>query len=121
MRLKQRSRVDFPQPEGPMMAVIWSSGIPSVTPFKTWCVPYQSERFSASTAAFEGPEVESRGAFFPRSTPGMMEWPPLGPPDADLVRTPMMKLYGPEAGSGVTAMLQLCYEKAAGAGSSNQK
>ena len=41
MRLKERSSVLLPQPEGPMMAVTLWSGTSSDTCLRAWCVPYQ--------------------------------------------------------------------------------
>ena len=39
MRLNVRSRVDLPQPEGPMKAVTFFSGISRLMPFKAWNLP----------------------------------------------------------------------------------
>src|SRR5258708_7431533 len=47
-RLKQRSKVDFPQPDGPMNAVTRFSSMPSETRLRARVGPYQSD--SASTS-----------------------------------------------------------------------
>ena len=39
MRLKTRSRVLLPQPDGPMIAVIRFSGMSKVTSFRAWDLP----------------------------------------------------------------------------------
>ena len=39
MRLRQRRSVDFPQPEGPMSAVTWRSGMSMLTSWTTWLSP----------------------------------------------------------------------------------
>src|SRR5204863_651082 len=44
--LKQRKSVDLPQPEGPMNAVIFFSGIFIVMSFRACDFPYQSDRLS---------------------------------------------------------------------------
>ena len=41
MRLKVRSSVDLPQPEGPMKAVARFLGISRLTPLSAWKSPYQ--------------------------------------------------------------------------------
>src|SRR5262245_44191709 len=51
IRLKQRRSVDFPHPEGPMIAVMRRSGMASETPSRARCVPYQSERLLVLIAA----------------------------------------------------------------------
>src|SRR6267154_900827 len=91
IRLKHRSRVDLPQPEGPMMAVISRSGMLRLTDFSTWFVPYQSERSSAATAIFESCLGGVGGGDAPRSMPGRvgrLERPRSG--SANFVRTPML-------------------------------
>ena len=47
-RLMQRRSVDLPQPEGPMKAVIWRSGISSEIAFRAIFLPYQRLRASIS-------------------------------------------------------------------------
>src|SRR5947209_20336036 len=42
MRLRQRTKVDLPQPEGPMMAVTWRAGISRVISWSAWVVPNQA-------------------------------------------------------------------------------
>ena len=42
MRLKQRRIVDFPQPEGPISAVISSAKISRSTERTAWTSPYQT-------------------------------------------------------------------------------
>src|SRR5882762_2353036 len=49
MRLRHRSRVDLPQPEGPMYAVTRCFGIDMETSFSASFSPYQSETCSIST------------------------------------------------------------------------
>jgi hypothetical protein len=39
MRLKQRRKVDLPQPEGPISAVTFLSYIGMLTPFSAWNDP----------------------------------------------------------------------------------
>ena len=39
MRLKVRSSVDLPQPDGPMKAVTLFSGISRLMPFSAWNLP----------------------------------------------------------------------------------
>ena len=41
MRLKVRSSVDLPQPDGPMKAVARFRGISRLTPLRAWKSPYQ--------------------------------------------------------------------------------
>ncbi len=41
MRLKLRSSVDLPQPDGPMKAVTWRSGMAMPMPNSTWWLPYE--------------------------------------------------------------------------------
>src|SRR5690349_4467146 len=43
MRLRQRSTVVFPHPDGPMKAVISCSWIVKDTPLTAWCAPYHTE------------------------------------------------------------------------------
>src|SRR5512137_2818663 len=50
MRLKQRRNVLLPQPDGPISAVTWCSGIARLMFLSAWFVPYQ--KFSLSTLAF---------------------------------------------------------------------
>ena len=50
IRLKQRSSVDFPQPEGPMKAVISRDGMSRVTSWITCFSPYWKRRFSTEMA-----------------------------------------------------------------------
>ncbi len=47
MRLKQRRKVLLPQPDGPISAVTWCSGITRLMFFSAWFVPYQKLSFSA--------------------------------------------------------------------------
>src|SRR6266566_4236925 len=59
MRLRQRSSVDFPHPDGPMIAVTDRPGISSVTSPTAWVAPYHAFRRSVriagvSTAAGSG-------------------------------------------------------------------
>src|SRR5687767_10601725 len=49
MRLRQRRRVDLPQPEGPMIAVTWRSGASNETPRTACVLPNQASRPSART------------------------------------------------------------------------
>ena len=44
MRLKQRSSVLLPQPDGPIRAVIWFRGMSIVISLSARDVPYQTER-----------------------------------------------------------------------------
>ena len=39
MRLSVRSSVDLPQPDGPMNAVIWFSGMSMLMPWSAWNSP----------------------------------------------------------------------------------
>src|SRR5450432_1962463 len=39
MRLRQRRKVDLPQPDGPMIAVTWRSCTSMPTPFTAWTLP----------------------------------------------------------------------------------
>jgi hypothetical protein len=39
MRLKVRSSVDLPQPDGPMKAVTFFSGISRLMPLRAWNLP----------------------------------------------------------------------------------
>ena len=50
MRLKQRSTVDFPQPEGPINEVIMPSSIRRLTSKRAWKVPYHKLRSCVSMA-----------------------------------------------------------------------
>ena len=43
MRLRDRRKVDLPQPEGPMRAVTWPAGMSSDTLSRTRWVPNQHE------------------------------------------------------------------------------
>ena len=52
MRLKQRRNVLLPQPDGPISAVTWFSGIEMLMSLSAWLVPYQKSSFSAD--AFGG-------------------------------------------------------------------
>ncbi len=47
MRLKQRRNVLLPQPDGPISAVTWFSGIVRLMFLSAWFVPYQKSSFSA--------------------------------------------------------------------------
>src|SRR5512133_1827482 len=49
MRLKQRSTVDFPQPDGPIMAVTWLARMVILTPPTAWNFPYRIPRSLVST------------------------------------------------------------------------
>ena len=51
MRLKQRRNVLLPQPDGPISAVTWFSGITRLMFFSAWFVPYQKSSFSAMALA----------------------------------------------------------------------
>src|SRR5579884_2689499 len=51
MRLMQRRKVDFPQPDGPISAVTLFSSKSSVTSRIASFLPYQAETSSARTAA----------------------------------------------------------------------
>src|SRR4051812_13876076 len=59
MRLRQRRNVDFPQPLGPMIAVMWRDSTSRFTFFTASFSPYQTERSrvtkAASAAARAGP------------------------------------------------------------------
>jgi hypothetical protein len=44
MRLRQRRNVDLPQPDGPMMAVIWRLGMARSMPLTTSCPPNAARR-----------------------------------------------------------------------------
>src|SRR5262245_28703878 len=46
MRFRQRTKVDLPQPEGPITAVTCLSAMLSVIPFRTSLVPNEARRFS---------------------------------------------------------------------------
>src|SRR5580698_1189884 len=50
MRLRQRTKVDLPQPEGPIRAVAWFAGIFRLMLCKVWLVPYQAFRSDTSMA-----------------------------------------------------------------------
>ncbi len=52
MRLKQRRNVLLPQPDGPISAVTWFSGITRLMSFSAWFAPYQ--KLSLSADAFAG-------------------------------------------------------------------
>ena len=47
MRLKQRRNVLLPQPDGPISAVTWFSGMTRLMFLSAWLVPYQKSSFSA--------------------------------------------------------------------------
>jgi len=47
IRLKQRRNVLLPQPDGPISAVTWFSGITRLMFLSAWLVPYQKLSFSA--------------------------------------------------------------------------
>src|SRR5512137_133760 len=47
MRLKQRRNVLLPQPDGPISAVTWCSGITRLMFLSAWLAPYQKLSFSA--------------------------------------------------------------------------
>ena len=51
MRLKQRRNVLLPQPDGPISAVTWFSGITRLMFLSAWFVPYQKSSFSATALA----------------------------------------------------------------------
>ena len=51
MRLKQRRKVLLPQPDGPISAVTWCSGITRLMFFSAWLLPYQKLSFSALALA----------------------------------------------------------------------
>ena len=51
MRLKQRRNVLLPQPDGPISAVTWFSGMPRLMSLSAWFVPYQKSSFSATAFA----------------------------------------------------------------------
>src|SRR5271163_2214065 len=48
MRLRQRTKVDLPQPEGPISAVAWLAGIFKLMLCRVWLVPYQAFRSTTS-------------------------------------------------------------------------
>ena len=48
IRLNTRTRVDFPQPEGPIMAVMALGLIARDTLMSAWNLPYQRSRFRVS-------------------------------------------------------------------------
>jgi hypothetical protein len=50
MRFRHRKKVDFPQPLGPMMAVMLRAGMTSETERSASFVPYQAEKSRASKA-----------------------------------------------------------------------
>src|SRR5262245_51791236 len=52
MRFMQRRNVDFPQPEGPMSAVIDCSWMSSVMPLTARALPYEMARPSMSNTTF---------------------------------------------------------------------
>src|SRR2546430_2810267 len=49
MRLRHRTRVDFPQPDGPIMAVTDLASAEKVTSLSPWLVPNQALRAATST------------------------------------------------------------------------
>ena len=49
MRLMERRSVVFPQPDGPMRAVIWLRGMRRLTPSSAWNFPYQRSKSRIST------------------------------------------------------------------------
>ena len=51
MRLKQRRNVLLPQPDGPISAVTWFSGIVRLMFLSAWFVPYQKSSLSATALA----------------------------------------------------------------------
>ena len=62
MRLRQRSSVDLPQPDGPMYAVTRCFGTDMDTSRSACLAPYQSDRCSISTiGASMIPEAASWG------------------------------------------------------------
>src|ERR1700687_6236521 len=46
MRLRQRIKVDLPQPEGPISAVAWLAATVIWMSYNAWVLPYQAFRFS---------------------------------------------------------------------------
>src|SRR6056297_3984697 len=64
MRLRHRSRVDLPQPDGPMRAVTWLAWIFMEMPCRAWFSPYQKSRSSISifgcTVGFVGLDAAAR-------------------------------------------------------------
>src|ERR1700733_6994898 len=48
IRFRQRTKVDLPQPEGPIRAVAWFAGIFRLMLCKVWLVPYQAFRSDTS-------------------------------------------------------------------------
>src|SRR5690242_15448740 len=46
IRLRQRTNVDLPQPEGPMRAVAWLAGMCRVMSKRVWLAPYHAFRCS---------------------------------------------------------------------------
>ena len=84
MRLKERSSVLLPQPEGPMMAVTLCPGTSSVTCLSAWCVPYHR---SKSRVTMHGAAVPGSGA---TASPG-------GPLPADRGRS-LRRQLGAERG-----------------------
>ena len=51
IRLKQRRNVLLPQPDGPISAETWCSGITRLMFLSAWLVPYQKLSFSAVALA----------------------------------------------------------------------
>src|SRR5579864_6038765 len=49
MRFRQRTKVDLPHPEGPMMAVAWLAGISSEILWRAWVEPNQALSFETWT------------------------------------------------------------------------
>src|ERR1700716_3605984 len=50
IRFRQRRSVDFPQPDGPMIAVTAPRGSSRLTSPTAWVAPYQADRSSIRTA-----------------------------------------------------------------------
>src|SRR5208283_1980740 len=50
MRFRQRTKVLFPQPDGPMRAVAWLAGMFRVMSWSEWFVPYHAFRLLTSIA-----------------------------------------------------------------------
>src|SRR5688572_19308305 len=61
MRLRQRSKVDLPHPDGPMYAVIRCLGTDIETSLSACLSPYQRARCSISTMGVSSMAVVARG------------------------------------------------------------
>src|SRR3990172_1393153 len=78
MRLRQRSSVDLPQPDGPMYAVTRCYGTDMDTSRSACLAPYQSDRCSISTiGASMIPEASAWGLRLPATLTVSAMSPPL--------------------------------------------